>query len=132
MRGLATGSPGPHPREKLRGLAWEGTPGPHPGVSRPTPGERVSRPRPRECIPACTDADTPQQPATAAGGVHPTGMHSCCCGISMCSIFMPLIKEQSPCPRVLLSQTKPEGLPEGFVQQNPRAEGIVPIITQHM
>ena len=63
-------SPGPHPRGKLRGLAW-GSPGPHPGgklrclasgglqahtwgglqahtgwgVSRPTPG-RVSRPTP--------------------------------------------------------------------------------------
>ena len=38
------------------------------GVSRPTAGW---------CIPACTEADTPQQMATAAGGTHPTGMHSC-------------------------------------------------------
>ena len=29
------------------------------------------------CIPTCTEADTPQQMATAAGGTHPTGMHSC-------------------------------------------------------
>ena len=63
------------------------------GVSRPTPGMGVqahthgdcpglgwgvSRPRPEGCIPACTEADTPsQQTATAAGGTHPTGMHSC-------------------------------------------------------
>ena len=66
------------------------------GVSRPRPGGvqaqaggvGVSRPRPRKgclgpgprgcpgpggvCIPACTEADTPQQTATAAGGTHPT------------------------------------------------------------
>ena len=56
------------------------------GVSRPTAGGEVSRPTPGGvsrptpggvCIPACTEADTPQQPATAAGGTHPTGMHSC-------------------------------------------------------
>ena len=29
------------------------------------------------CIPAGTEADTPQQMTTAAGGTHPTGMHSC-------------------------------------------------------
>ena len=29
------------------------------------------------CNPACTEADTPQQTATAAVGTHPTGMHSC-------------------------------------------------------
>ena len=28
------------------------------------------------CIPACTEADNPST-ATAAGGTHPTGMHSC-------------------------------------------------------
>ena len=33
--------------------------------------------RPRGCIPACTEADTSQQTATAADGTHPTGMHSC-------------------------------------------------------
>ena len=56
-------SPGPHPGGRLRGLAGRGSPGPHPG---------------RVCIPACTEADTalPQQTATAAGGMHPTGMHS--------------------------------------------------------
>ena len=77
--------PGPHPGGKLRGLARR-------GVSRPTPkGEvegfglgglqahtqGVSRPTPSMggCIPACTEADPPM--ATAAGGTHPTGMHSC-------------------------------------------------------
>ena len=53
---LARGSPGPHPG---------GCPDPHLGG----------------CIPACTKADTPQPPTkqtgTAAGGAHPTGMHSC-------------------------------------------------------
>ena len=31
------------------------------------------------CIPTCTEADTPppQHTTTAAGGTHPTGMHSC-------------------------------------------------------
>ena len=37
----------------------------------------------RMCIPACTDADPPPT-ATAAGGTHPTGMHSCCA--SNCSL----------------------------------------------
>ena len=106
LRGLARrgffrptpgGSPGPHPGGRLRGLARRGSSGPHPGGrlgvwlggSMPTP-EGVSRPIPRGggspgphpgggCIPACTEADTPrpQQTATAAGGTHPTGMHSC-------------------------------------------------------
>ena len=40
------------------GGVWPGGPGPHP--------RRVSRPRPRGCIPACTEADTPQQTPTAA------------------------------------------------------------------
>ena len=48
------------------------------GGFRPTRGVVVSRPRARGCIPACTEADTPQQTATAAGSMHPTGMHSCC------------------------------------------------------
>ena len=47
------------------------------GVSRPRPGGVQAEAR--GCIPACTEADThPQQTATAAGGTHPTGMHSCC------------------------------------------------------
>ena len=71
--------PGPHPGGKLRGLAWG-------GFSRHTPGVCVSRPKsrgvspgphPGGCIPACTEADPPPPTATAAGGTHPTGMHSC-------------------------------------------------------
>ena len=34
-------------------------------------------PGPGGCIPACTEADTPPQMATAAGSMHPTGMHAC-------------------------------------------------------
>ena len=60
---------------KLRGIWPGGSPGPHQGglhahtwrFSRPTPGGVA--------IPACTEADPPT--ATAAGGKHPTGMHSC-------------------------------------------------------
>ena len=48
----------PTPKGKVEGSGW--------GVFRPTPGG---------CIPACTEANPP--PATAAGGMHPTGMHSC-------------------------------------------------------
>ena len=60
----------PTPRGEVERSGLDGrSPGPHPwGVSRPTP----------RGIPACTEADTPsQQMATAAGGTHPTGMHSC-------------------------------------------------------
>ena len=69
----------PTPRWEVEGSGQGGSPGPHPGgVSRPTPGG---------CIPACPEADTPQETATAAGGTHPTGMHSCqvciCAGVFM-------------------------------------------------
>ena len=69
----------PTPRWEVEGSGQDGSPGPHPGgVSRPTPGG---------CIPACPEADTPQETATAAGGTHPTGMHSCqvciCAGVFM-------------------------------------------------
>ena len=86
--------PGPHPGGMLRGLS-RGVSRPTPkgevegsglgGFSRHTPGGCVSRPTPRGvspgphpggCIPACTEADPPPT-ATAAGGTHPTGMHSC-------------------------------------------------------
>ena len=51
--GLQGGSPGPQPGGKLRGLAGG-------------------------CIPACTEAAPPPTwTATASGGTHPTGMHSC-------------------------------------------------------
>ena len=59
--GLGGGSPGPHPGGKLRGLAWG-------GVSRPTP-RGVSQHALRQTAPI---AD-----GSAAGGTHPTGMHSC-------------------------------------------------------
>ena len=80
--------PGPHPVGKLRGI-WPG------GVSRPTTkgavegdlAGGVSRNTPGGCLlqggPApggsalregCGD---PLVTATAAGGTHPTGMHSC-------------------------------------------------------
>ena len=52
------GSPGPHPGGKLRGLAGG-------GLQAHTLGGEVSRPTP------------PTWTYTAAGGTHPTGMHSC-------------------------------------------------------
>ena len=94
----------PSPKGEVEGSGWGGVSRPTPkgevegfgrGASRPTPGGGevegsgwegvlqahtwgVSKPRPRGCIPACTEADTPpKQMATAAGSMHPTGMHSC-------------------------------------------------------
>ena len=62
--------PDPHPRGKLRGLAGGG------GWSQAhTQGSVSPGPHQRGCIPACTEEDPPT--ATAAGGTHPTGMHSC-------------------------------------------------------
>ena len=92
----------PRPREEVGGRAWGvswprsraegqgvwpggcpgphlGCPGPHPVGSRHRPGG-VSRPRPGGCpgpdpwgMYPSTEADT----TAAAGGTHPTGMHSC-------------------------------------------------------
>ena len=76
LRGLAGGGMGlqahtwgvsrPTPRGEVEGSGWE--------VSRPTSGGSPG-PHLGECIPACTEADTPppQQTATAAGSMHPTG-----------------------------------------------------------
>ena len=83
LRGLAWGgSPGPHPGGEAGGSSLGGSPGPHPGGSwgvwpGGSPGPHLGG-----CIsqdPAFTEADTPlpQQMATAAGGMHPTGMDSC-------------------------------------------------------
>ena len=57
----------PTPRGSLRGLAR--------GVSRPTP-RGVSRPHP-----GVVSRPNPQQMSTAAGGTHPTGLHSCVTGV---------------------------------------------------
>ena len=69
--GLGGGSPGQHPRERVSRSTLGGCPGPYlGGVSRPTPGVGG----------VCQHAlrQTPlQQTATAAGGKHPSGMHSC-------------------------------------------------------
>ena len=69
------GCPGPHPGG-CPGHQVGGCPGPHPGGC---PGPHLGAPGPGGFIPACTEADTPppQQMATTAGGMHPTGMHSC-------------------------------------------------------
>ena len=54
----------------------------HMGVQANTQGvqahtQGVSRSKPGGFVSACTEADSPQQTATAAGGTHPTVMHSC-------------------------------------------------------
>ena len=57
---------------KLGGWAG-GSPGPHLGESQgPDPGG--------VCLSVCCDPPPPQHTATAAGGTHPTGMHSCLIG----------------------------------------------------
>ena len=70
LRGLARGVSRPTPRGEVEGSGlgglqahtWGGSPGPQLGG----------------CILACTEAEPPlPQMATAAGGTHPTGMHSC-------------------------------------------------------
>ena len=77
----------PTPRGEVGGMPWECL-GPHPGgmggLARGYPGPHLgggSRPRPMGGgVPACTQPDTPPPPqhaATAPGGTHPTGMHSC-------------------------------------------------------
>ena len=79
--------PGSHPRGKFRGIWSRPTPkggslggsgqGPHPrgklrGIwSRPTPKGEVEGDLVRGC------GDHPPVMATAAGGMHPTGLHSC-------------------------------------------------------
>ena len=73
------------PRGRFGGSGWgEGVQAhTRSGGSQPMPGGVVQAQaqgevsRPKGCIPACTEADTPQQMATAAGSTHPTGMHSC-------------------------------------------------------
>ena len=69
----------PHPGGKLRGLAWG-------GISRPTP-RGVSRSTPRGVYPSMHWGRRPPPTATAAGGTHPSGMHSC--HHSFCSSLLP-------------------------------------------
>ena len=96
LRGLAGGVSRPTPGRKLRGLAG-GSPGPHPGGRLGGLAGEVPRPTPRGVggmvwatpvgIPAYTEAEPPlQQMATAAGGTHPTAMHSCLCCVQSTSL----------------------------------------------
>ena len=98
LRGLAKGVSRPTTKGKVEGSGLGGLQahtqggswGVWPmGVSSPTPGGGLQAhtwagslgPHARGCIPACTKADSPM--ATAAGGTHPTGMHSCLNWVSM-------------------------------------------------
>ena len=79
-------SPGPYPGGRLKGVAG-GSPGPYPGGEVEGSGQGGLQTQGRGsgvvvrggwvCIPACTEADNPQQTVTAADGTHPTGMHFC-------------------------------------------------------
>ena len=66
VEGLAGGVSRPTPRGEVEGSGWE-------GVSRSTPGGLqdhtwgVSKPRPRGCISAYTEADTPQADGYCCG-----------------------------------------------------------------
>ena len=61
------------------GLLAGGSPGPHLGGLQAHTRGFFRQTSEGEGIPGCTEADTPppQQTATAVGGTHPTGMHSC-------------------------------------------------------
>ena len=100
-------SPGPHPRGKLRGLAWGGIQAHNQGsLQAHTSGDLqahtqgsllahtqgVSRPTPRgKSQHALRQTPPPQQMATAVGGTHPTGMHSCFTRADSTSIFDKLL-----------------------------------------
>ena len=48
------------------------------------------------CIPACTEADPPpQQTATAADGMHPSGMHSCLLMSFLSNMIISILSIQS-------------------------------------
>ena len=70
------GSPGPHSGGKLEGSGLGRSPGPHRGDLRSTPKGGVYRPHPGVSQHALRQT-RPNQTATAVGGTHPTGMHSC-------------------------------------------------------
>ena len=75
----------PTPRGEVEVSGLMGSPGPHLGGLKPTPRgfqahtQGVLQAHTQGGIPACTEADTPspKKTANAAGGTHPTGMHSC-------------------------------------------------------
>ena len=88
---------GPGPGWRLGGVAG-GCLGPHPGggwgVDRPTPKGCVSRPTPGGVSQhALRQTPPPKQTATAAGGMHPTGMHSCYCNFG--ATFPSLVRQKS-------------------------------------
>ena len=108
LQATPRGSPGPHPG---------GSPGPHLGRS---PGPHlggVSRPTPGGCLQAHTRGvyasmhwgrPPPRLMASAAGGVHPTGMHSCLniyLSISHINISFTLFMIPRKIPRNLLCES---------------------------
>ena len=73
----------PTARGEVEGSGQRGSPGPYPGgLQAHTQGGLHAHTGGGGGvhIPACTEADTPPWTATATGGTHPTGMHSCYSG----------------------------------------------------
>ena len=78
LAGLRGGVVSQHTLQVSRPTPKGGVEGSEMGVSRPTP-RGVSRPTPQGLSQHAlrqTTPPPPQQTATAAGGMHPTGMHS--------------------------------------------------------
>ena len=87
-----------YPSMPCRSPGRRGSPGPHPGeVSRPTPGVSPGSHLVWD-IPAYTEADPPPLTATAAGGTHPTGMHSCKTSCSFGQKLCEIISSSTPLP----------------------------------
>ena len=68
-----------HTQGGIQAHTGGGSPGPHPGRVglQATPGGEVSRPTPGGGSVSFHARINPPPMATAAGGTHPTGMHSC-------------------------------------------------------
>ena len=69
----------PTPRGEVEGSGLGGSPGPHPGGSSGTHegGGGLQAHTWGEVSQHALRQTPPQQTTTAAGGTHPTGMHSC-------------------------------------------------------
>ena len=100
LRGLARGASRPTPRGEVEGSGQGGLQAHTQGVSRPTSGG-VSRPTPGAvCASQHALRQTPPQlMATATGGAHPTGMHSCNLNVVIDRNGRVMFSQTSICPQ---------------------------------